>query len=146
MVFSRARLYLHYRYKKFWSYGLGDEHRKDHIKNVFNISGYLDCILDIGFLRTHLVRRLERGTKPMFTPHDGRSHIGLIGIQICDHPHASLARALPIYYGCISGLRSEINGWPKHRRSCESELRFEIVKLWKERNMPITSNEAAHKR
>ena len=43
----------------------------------------------VNFLNLFILRRLERGSKPMLTPHDGRRHFMLCGIRTCDHPHAS---------------------------------------------------------
>ena len=38
------------------------------------------------FKEPFILRRLEKGTKPILTPHDGRLHFGLSGIRTYDHP------------------------------------------------------------
>ena len=50
------------------------------------------------FKHSFILHRLERGTKPILTPHDSRRHFGLSGIQTCVHPHGS-----PALYHCATG-------------------------------------------
>ena len=41
------------------------------------------------FFNLFILRHLERGIKPILTPHDGRRHFGLSGIRTCVHQHGS---------------------------------------------------------
>ena len=62
------------------------------------------------FFRLFILHRLERGTKHILSPHDGRCHFGLSGIRTCVYPHGS-----PAFYHYATG--NSIESWWCNKKS-----------------------------
>ena len=58
------------------------------------------------FYNSFILHCLERGTKPILTPNDGRRHFGMSGIRTCVHLHGS-----PELYHCATDANLDDLTW-----------------------------------